>query len=404
MGYWDTLQAAIQGGADSVYFGIGHLNMRSRSSMNFQITDIEKIVRICREAGIKSYVTVNAIIYDEEIGTMQSLIQSLANSGISAVIASDISVIAACQKHGIPVHASTQLNISNIEAVRFFSQFCDVIVLARELSMKQVASICKTIDSENICGPSKKPVKIEVFAHGALCMAVSGKCYLSLDNFNKSANRGACIQVCRRGYNVKDIDQQVELNIENEYIMSPKDLKTIDFLDVIAKAGVRVLKIEGRARSAEYVKTVTKVYKEAAISLENGTYNEEKKTVWNNELKTVFNRGYWDGYYMGQKMGEWSEFGGSHATKVKEYIGKVTNYFSQLNVMEVTMESGRLEVGEEILIIGNTTGVIEKTVAEIRVDLKKVEATVKGNICSIPVNELVRRNDKVYKLVSTSVL
>jgi U32 family peptidase len=402
VGSWETLHAAIQGGADSVYLGIGHLNMRSRSTMNFTENDIDKIVRICSEHGKKIYVTVNTIIYNEELTQMRSLIERLSTSGIDAVIASDMAVISACHEYGIPVHASTQLNISNIEAVRFFSKYCDVMVLARELNMKQVAEITAFIKKENICGPSGNPVRIEMFVHGALCMAVSGKCYLSLDNFNMSANRGACIQVCRRGYKVEDIDKQVELSIENEYIMSPKDLKTLDFLDVILKAGVAVLKIEGRARSAEYVKTVSRVYKEAVECIEKDIFTKEKKETLNEELKSVFNRGFWDGYYLGQKMGEWATVGGSQASKVKEYVGKVSNYFNKLNVMELTMESGQIEVGDEILIIGNTTGVIEVTIDEIRVDLKKVEETIKGNVCSIPINGLVRRNDKVYKLVSTA--
>ncbi len=403
-GTWDTLHAAIQGGADSVYFGIGHLNMRSRSSLNFQLHDLEKIVRVCSEAGVKSYVTVNTIVYNEEIEQMHHLISQLAGSGIDAVIASDLAVIAACRQNNIPVHASTQLNISNIEAVKFYSQFCDVMVLARELNMKQVAEITQAIREQHICGPSGKPVRIEIFAHGALCMAISGKCYLSLDNFNMSANRGECIQLCRRGYRVEDLDRQVELNIDNEYIMSPKDLKTIDFLDVILKAGVSVLKIEGRARSAEYVKTVTRVYKSAVRSIEEGTYSEEKIRDWNEQLKRVFNRGFWEGYYLGRKMGEWAEFGGSHATKTKEYVGKVTNYFSKLNVMEVTLETGQIQVGDEILIIGNTTGVVEIAIPEIRVDLQTVDAALKGEVCSIPVQELIRRNDKVYRLVTSSVI
>jgi U32 family peptidase len=403
-GTWDTLYAAIQGGADSVYFGIGHLNMRSRSSLNFQLHELEKIVRVCSEAGVKSYVTVNTIVYNEEIEQMHHLISRLAVSGIDAVIASDLAVIAACRQNNIPIHASTQLNISNIEAVKFYSQFCDVMVLARELNMKQVAEITQAIREQNICGPSGKPISIEIFAHGALCMAISGKCYLSLDNYNMSANRGECIQLCRRAYRVEDIDKQVELEIDNEYIMSPKDLKTIDFLDVILKAGVSVLKIEGRARSAEYVKTVTRVYKEAVLCIENGTYSAEKTGVWNEQLKRVFNRGFWEGYYLGRKMGEWAEFGGSHATKTKEYVGKVTNYFSKLNVMEITLESGQLNVGDEILIIGNTTGVVEISISEIRVDLQTVDSAFKGDVCSILVQELIRRNDKVYRLVTSSVI
>lgn len=399
VGSWDTLHAAIQGGADAVYFGIGHLNMRSRSSMNFSLADIDKIVKICAEHRVKTYVTINTIIFDTERDEMQNLVAKLSTSGIDAVIASDLAVIQACRNNGVSVHASTQLNISNSDAVRFFAQFCDVMVLARELNLKQVAAITKMIEKDRICGPSGKPIRIEIFAHGALCMAVSGKCYLSLDNYNLSANRGACIQVCRRGYHVEDIDRQIELNVENEFIMSPKDLKTIDFLDQIVNAGVRMFKIEGRARSAEYVKTVTETYKEAINCIADGTFSEERKAQWNIQLSSVFNRGFWDGYYLGRKLGEWTTVGGSQASKTKEYVGKVSNYFNKLNVMELTMESGRLEVGDEILIIGNTTGVIEMLVDEIRVDLNKVKETVKGNVCSIPVKELIRRNDKIYKLV-----
>jgi U32 family peptidase len=403
-GTWETLHAAIQGGADSVYFGVGHLNMRSRSSLNFTTADIEKIVRICSEGNVKTYVTVNTVIYDDEIAEMQALIEKLAVSGIDAVIASDFSVIEACHRHGIPVHASTQLNISNLAAVKFFSQFCDVMVLARELNLKQVGEIIGSISKQHICGPSGHPVRIEIFAHGALCMAISGKCYLSLDQFNLSANRGACIQICRRGYRVEDIDKQVELEIDNEYIMSPKDLKTLDFLDVIIQAGVSVLKIEGRARSAEYVKTVTKVYKDAVHSIHEGTFTKENKQHWNEQLKSVFHRGFWDGYYLGRKMGEWAEFGGSQSTKTREYVGKITNYFSKLNVMEISLESGQLSIGDEILIIGNTTGVVEMNIPEIRVNLQPVQTAMKGDVTSVPLNELVRRNDKVYKLVRGTVI
>jgi len=398
VGSWETLHAAIQGGADSVYFGIGHLNMRSRSTVNFSLKDIHKIMKICSEAHVKAYVTVNTIIYDKELIDLQTLISLLSEVGVDAVIASDMAVIMECQKYHIPVHASTQLNISNIEAVRFFSQFCDVVVLARELSLQQVKHISTQIQEQQICGPSGNPVKIELFVHGALCMAVSGKCYLSLDNFNYSANRGACIQVCRRGYHVKDKDSQVELEIENEYIMSPKDLCTIDFLNSIVNAGVNVFKIEGRARSPEYVKTVTATYKEAVEAIRHGTYDKERSNKWKQNLEQVFNRGFWDGYYLGKKLGEWAEQGGSKASKVKEYVGKVTNYFSRITVFELTMESGEVFIGDELLIIGPTTGVIELSVEEIRKELIKAESTSKGDVCSIPVNELVRRGDKVYKL------
>lgn len=372
--------------------------------MNFQLSDVSKIVRICRESGVRVYITVNTVIYNEELLELEKLVGELWRAGVDAIIASDFAVIEICRRFGVPVHASTQLNISNIASVRFFSQFCDVMVLARELNLKQVSEITAAIMEQNICGPSGDHVKIELFAHGALCMAVSGKCYLSLDHFNMSANRGACIQVCRRGYRVEDIDKQVELEIDNEYIMSPKDLKTLDFLDVICQAGVSVLKIEGRARSAEYVKTVTSVYKEAVASIDEGSFSEERKMVWNARLSEVFNRGFWDGYYLGRKMGEWAEIGGSRATKTREYIGKVTNYFSKLNVMEVLMESGELYIGDEILITGSTTGVIELIINEIRVNLESVECSVKGDLCSVPVHELVRRNDKIYKLVPSKIL
>lgn len=402
VGSWENLHTAINAGADSVYFGVGHLNMRSRSSSNFTLNDLEKILRICRENNVKSYVTVNTVIYNEEIDQLRTLISTLAKKGVDAVIASDFAVISICREFNVKVHASTQLNISNIEAVKYFANFTDVIVLARELNLKQVKEICNKIKEQNICGPSGELVKIEMFVHGALCMAVSGKCYLSLDNFNVSANRGACIQVCRRGYTVEDKDKQVQLDIENEYIMSPKDLKTIDFLDKIIDAGVSVLKIEGRARSAEYVKTVVEVYKEAVNCIENNDFNTEKIEIWNEKLKSVFNRGFWGGYYLGKKMGEWAEVGGSQSTFTKEYVGKITNYFSKLKVMELTLESGKIEIGDNILIIGPTTGVIELEIDEIRVELKAVNEAFKSQVCSLAVEELVRRNDKVYKLVANT--
>jgi putative protease len=399
VGSWDALHSAINSGADSIYLGIGTLNMRSRSSSNFQISEIQSIVKICRENNVKLYITVNTVVYTDEIDNVNNLIRTLSESGADAVIASDMAVILACQKYKIPVHASTQLNISNIEAVRYFSKFVDVIVLARELNLKQISEITKTIKEENICGPSGNLIKIELFVHGALCMAISGKCYLSLDNFNLSANRGACIQVCRRGYRVEDIDKQVELEVDNEYIMSPKDLKTIDFLDKIIFAGVSVLKIEGRARSAEYVKTVVETYKDAVKTIKSGTFNKENIDKWNDKLQSVFNRGFWDGYYLGQKMGEWAKIGGSQATKTKEYVGKITNFFTKMNVMEVLLESGEISIGDEIFIIGNATGVVEIKIEEIRVNLKKVNKAIKGDICSIKTNEFLRRNDKIYKVI-----
>ncbi len=399
VGSYEALTAAIQGGANSVYFGVGQLNMRAKSSNNFGIADLIEISRICIENNVKSYLTVNTIIYDNEMAEMKEIVNAAKKYGISAIIASDISVISYASSVGIEIHISTQCNITNIEAVKFYARFADVMVTARELSLKQVAEIVKTIENEQIKGPSGELIKIEIFAHGALCMAVSGKCYISLDNLNSSANRGACLQTCRRPYHVTDKDGGVELEIDNEYIMSPKDLKTIDFLDLILKAGVRVLKIEGRGRSPEYVKTVTKCYREAADAYFEGNYNEENKQRWNEMLKSVYNRGFWEGYYLGRKTGEWTERYGSQATKKKVYIGKVTNFFANLNVAEIKIETHSLDLNDEIHIIGPTTGVYEDVIKEIRVALKPVEQAVKGEMCSIKVNETVRRQDKLYKIV-----
>lgn len=399
VGSYEALTAAIQGGANSVYFGVGQLNMRAKSSNNFGIADLIEISRICKENNVKSYLTVNTIIYDNEMAEMKEIVNAAKKYGISAIIASDISVISYASSVGIEIHISTQCNITNIEAVKFYARFADVMVTARELSLKQVAEIVKTIENEQIKGPSGELIKIEIFAHGALCMAVSGKCYISLDNLNSSANRGACLQTCRRPYHVTDKDGGVELEIDNEYIMSPKDLKTIDFLDLILKAGVRVLKIEGRGRSPEYVKTVTKCYREAADAYFEGNYNEENKQRWNEMLKSVYNRGFWEGYYLGRKTGEWTERYGSQATKKKVYVGKVTNFFANLNVAEIKIETHSLDLNDEIHIIGPTTGVYEDVIKEIRVALKPVEQAVKGEMCSIKVNETVRRQDKLYKIV-----
>lgn len=398
VGSYESLHAAIQGGADSVYFGIGHLNMRSKSSKNFTLDDLSVISNIAKENNIKTYITLNTVVYDEELEEMKAIVDAAKKNSISAIIASDQSVIQYAREEGVEVHMSTQTNITNIGAVKFWSQFADVMVTARELNLNQVATITKAIEEQQIKGPSGNLVQIEVFAHGALCMAVSGKCYLSLDNLNSSANRGACLQQCRRPYHVTD-DDGIELLVDNEYIMSPKDLKTLDFLDKILAAGVRVLKIEGRGRSADYVKTVTRVYREAVNAWFEGEFTKEKLELWNIELGTVYNRGFWDGYYMGKKMGEWTEQYGSLATKKKIYIGKVTNYFSKLGVAEIKMETHDLSIGEEIKIMGPTTGVYEDIVAEIRVDLKKVKRTIKGEDCSLPTKELVRRGDKVYKVV-----
>ncbi len=398
VGSFESLAAAIQGGADAVYFGVGKLNMRSRSSVNFTLDDLAEITAICRKKNIRSYLTLNTVIYDEEAAEVDEIIAAAKTNAIDAVIASDFSVIEKVSVAGLPVHVSTQCNITNIGAVKFFSRFADVMVTARELNLKQVKNIVATIAKENICGPSGQLVKIEVFAHGALCMAVSGKCYLSLDNYNYSANRGACFQLCRRGYVVRDKESELELQIDNEYIMSPKDLCTIGFLDKILDAGVKVLKIEGRGRSPEYVKTVTTCYKEAIEAIAEGSYTKKKIDNWVSRLQTIFNRGFWDGYYLGQTIGEWNSQYGSVATKEKVYVGKITNYYSNIGVAEIKIETNDLNVGEEILICGNTTGVYEAIVDEVRVDMSNVQKAVKGDTCSIPVASEVRRGDKLYKL------
>ncbi|MDP4291534.1 MAG: peptidase U32 family protein [Bacteroidota bacterium] len=403
VGSYEALMGAIQGGAGSVYFGVGPMNMRSRSAANFSISDLEKITAICKEAGIRSYLTLNTIIYDHEIEEMHQLVDAAKSNGVSVVIASDLSVLEYARKVGMEVHISTQCNITNLQAVKFYSRYADVMVTARELKLSQVAAITKAIREQHITGPSGELVQIEIFAHGALCMAVSGKCYLSLDNFNESANRGACLQPCRREYIVKDADHEVELKIDNKYIMSPKDLKTIDFLDQILAAGVRVLKIEGRGRSAEYVKTVTETYRAAADAYFNGTFTEENLAIWNQKLASVYNRGFWNGYYLGQKMGEWSKRYGSQATRQKVYIGKITNYFNKIDVAEVKIETHTLSVGDEILIIGPTTGVYEDRLGEIRYELETVSTVEKGQLCSIPVKGTVRRNDKLYKWIDSPV-
>ena len=396
VGSYESLMAAIQAGASSVYFGVGKMNMRSRSSANFTLADLQKIIQICCDHNVYSYLTVNTIIYNDEINEMHQLLNAAKKQGISAIIASDWAVIDYCQKIGLEIHLSTQCNVTNIEAVRFFARFADVIVLGREVNLRQVADITKIIREEEIRGPKGELVRIEMFIHGALCMAISGKCYLSLDNFNYSANRGACLQPCRRGYLVKDIDHEIELAIENQYIMSPKDLCTIGFLDKILKAGVTVLKIEGRGRSAEYVKMVTQCYHEAISSIQTGEYTLEKVEKWTTCLRSVYNRDFWDGYYLGRTMGEWSARYGSQATRVKEFIGKVTNYFGQLGVAEITIETGEISVEDTLLITGPTTGVVECQISEIRVDLQPVATARKGIPCSVITPELVRRGDKVY--------
>ena len=402
VGSYESLMAAIQANADSVYFGVGKLNMRSRSSQNFGLDDLKEIVKIAGEDNIKTYLTLNTIIYDEEMNEMQKVVDHAHEAGITAIIASDLSVIEYARRRGVEVHMSTQTNITNLQAVKFFSRYADVMVTARELSLQQVADIVKGIEREQIKGPSGNLVQIEIFVHGALCMAVSGKCYLSLDNMNYSANRGACLQLCRRGYTVQDKEGEFELEVDNQYIMSPKDLCTLGFLDKIVKAGVKVFKIEGRGRGPEYVKTVTRVYREAADACLGGTFTPEKVEEWMLQLKKVYNRGFWDGYYLGRKMGEWTERYGSQATHKKVYVGKVTNFFSNLRVAEIKMETGELSIDNEIYITGPTTGVLEMTPAEIRVDLKPVQSTRKGETCSIKTPELVRRGDKVYKVIKVN--
>ena len=392
VGSYEALSAAIQAGAGSVYFGIGKLNMRSRSAKNFTLDDLRQLAETCNENGVKSYVTVNTIIYDEEMEEMHQLL---------AIIASDQSVIQYARQIGIEVHMSTQCNITNLEAVRYYSQFADVMVTARELNIDQVRHITEEIERQQIRGPHGNLVRIEVFCHGALCMAISGKCNLSQDIYNSSSNRGACMQLCRRGYDVREREEGYELMLDNEYIMSPKDLCTLPFLDRVLDAGVEVLKIEGRGRSPEYTKLTVSVYSKAVKAIQEGTFTQEKIDAWMERLKSVYNRGFWDGYYLGRRTFEWSKQYGSQATQTKEYIGLITNYYSKLGVAEIRMDSHDLKLGEQIMIIGPTTGVYEDTLSEIRVDLGSVEQTVKGEYCSIPVMSLVRRGDKVYKVVST---
>jgi putative protease len=402
VGSWESLTAAIQAGADSVYFGIDRLNMRSQSTVNFSFEDLKEIVRICRDANVKTYLTINTILYDQDMSLMHDIVDAARKYEVNAVIASDIAAIEYANSIGLEVHISTQLNVSNLASVRFFSKFADVIVMARELSLLQIARISNAIHAENICGPSGNPIRLELFVHGALCMAVSGKCYLSLHEYNKSANRGTCLQICRRSYIVEDKETKQELEINDQYIMSPKDLCTIDFLNFILDAGVKVLKIEGRARSAEYVKTTVECYNDALRAYIDGSYTREKIDGWKQRLAAVFNRGFWDGYYLGRRLGEWSGIYGSKATKKKIYIGKGTNYFSNLSVAEFVVETGSLKVGDEIIISGPTTGVIETKVPEIRVDLANVNEVSKGSRFSMPINKLIRRSDKLYKVVSAN--
>ncbi len=399
VGSRESLQAALQAGADSIYFGIEKLNMRAHSASTFTIDDLREIAATCGERGVKTYLTVNTIIYDDDIELMHQIIDAAKEAGISAVIASDVAVMTYCQKVGQEVHLSTQLNISNIEALKFYSQFADVVVLARELNMEQVAKIHEQAEQMNICGPSGKKIRIEMFCHGALCMAISGKCYLSLDNASRSANRGECMQLCRRSYIVTDKETGTELEIDNKYIMSPKDLKTVRFIDRMMKAGVRVFKIEGRARGAEYVYTVVKCYKEAIQSVLDGTFTEEKKDEWDERLATVFNRGFWDGYYQGQRLGEWNKNYGSNATERKVYVGKGVKYFSKLGVAEFSCEACEFSVGDKMLITGPTTGVMYVTVEEIHDDTHAVQTAQKGTRVSFRVPDKVRPSDKLFKLV-----
>ena len=402
VGSRESLAAAVKAGAGSIYFGIGQLNMRAHSANTFTIDDLKEIAETCNEHGIKSYLTVNTIIYDGDIEMMHTIIDAAKSANISAVIASDVAVMQYCNKVGQEVHLSTQLNISNVEALKFYSQFADVVVLARELNMDQVAEIHKAIEEENICGPSGKQIRIEMFCHGALCMAVSGKCYMSLDNAGRSANRGECIQVCRRSYILTDAETGTQLEIDNKYIMSPKDLKTIRFIDRMMKAGVRVFKIEGRARGAEYVQTVLGCYKEAIQSVIDGTFTEEKKDAWDERLKTVFNRGFWDGYYQGQKLGEWNKHYGSCATEKKVYVGPVMKYFSKLGVAEIKVDATHFDKGDKLLITGPTTGAMYLDADLIMYNDHPVDRAEKGHRISIKVPDKVRPNDKFFKIEKTN--
>lgn len=399
IGSRESLAAAFKAGANSIYFGIESLNMRAHSANHFTINDLQEIAAECAVHGVKSYLTVNTIIYDDDLEMMQNICSAAQKAGITAIIASDVAVMSYCHSIGQEVHLSTQLNISNIEALKFYSRFADVVVLARELNLQQVAKIHDIIKRDNICGPSGNQIKIEMFCHGALCMAVSGKCYLSLDNLNRSANRGQCMQVCRRGYTVRDCETGMKLNIENKYIMSPKDLKTIDFIDKMMDAGVTVFKIEGRARSAEYVLTVVECYKEAIESVLNHSFNQEKVKLWNDRLSTVFNRGFWDGYYLGQRLGEWSKVYGSQATEKKQYIGRGLKYFSRLGVGEFLVEAGEFSIGDKMLILGPTTGAIYFMVSEIHGDNGAIDKACKGSRVSVPVPKKIRPSDKLYKVV-----
>jgi U32 family peptidase len=401
VGSFESLMAAIQGGAGSVYFGVGKLNMRARSSVNFTLPDLQKITRICRQYKVKSYLTLNTVIYDDELDEIKEIIDTAKQYKITAIIASDVAVLGYAHQQGVEIHISTQCNITNFAAVKFYSRYADVMVTARELTLEQVASITRQIKDQDIRGPKGELIKIEIFVHGALCMAVSGKCYLSLHNHNSSANRGACLQDCRRRYIVKDKETDMELEIDNEYIMSPKDLKTIHLLDKVLQAGVAVLKIEGRGRSPEYVKTVTHVYREAVDAYFSGNFTPENIERWDEELATVYNRGFWEGYYLGRKLGEWSTVHGSQATQKKIYVGIVANYFAKTGIVHVRMDTHELQVGDNVQIIGPTTGVYEAVIDAMFNDGKPCETTVKGDNPTFRVLRAVRRNDKVYKVVKS---
>lgn len=401
-GSYESLMAAIQGGADSIYFGIEGLNMRSKSSNNFTIDDLHNIAKICRENNLKSYLTVNTIIYNNDITLMRKIVDAAKEANLSAIIAADVAVLMHARSIGVEVHLSTQLNITNTESLKFYAQYADVVVLARELNLDQVAAIHKDIVEQQIKGPGGELIQIEMFAHGALCMAVSGKCYLSLHEKDLSANRGQCNQICRRSYIVKDKTSEIELEIDNEYIMSPKDLKTIHFMNKMLDAGVRVFKIEGRARGPEYVRIVTTCYREAIESYCNDTFTQEKIDVWNEKLATVFNRGFWDGYYLGQRLGEWTHRYGSGATKRKVYVGKAVKHFGNLGVTEFLVETQSVKSGDELLITGPTTGAVFVTAEDIRVDLETTDEAVKGDRFSIKTNEKIRPNDQLYKMVTAN--
>ena len=395
----ESLAAALRAGADSVYFGIENLNMRAHSASTFTIDDLRRIAEECRRCGVKSYLTVNTIIYGEDLPLMRQILDAAKRADISAVIASDVAVLQYCRQIGQEVHLSTQLNISNIEALKFYAQYADVVVLARELNLSQVAEIHRQVVEQHICGPSGEPVRIEMFCHGALCMAVSGKCYLSLDNTGRSANRGECMQLCRRGYTVRDRETGTELDIDNKYIMSPRDLKTIRFIDQMMQAGVRVFKIEGRARGAEYVDTVVRCYREAINAVLDGTFTTERKDEWDERLRRVFNRGFWDGYYLGQTLGEWSDCHGSKATERKVYVGRGVKYYSKLGVAEFKIQAATLSVGDKILVTGPTTGALEAEVTEIRFDLQPVQTAHQGQHISIPLPQKIRPSDKLFRLI-----